>query len=171
MREMAGIVWYNSHQRRHPNSDPFAFQNFGGTTAHEASYVQVMGRVSQGPSLMYALVMRFECTVFFELIGLEWENFPGSNKMRAFQAPLSQKSGLVQWCNNTQASGEYLIESDYSAEIWRNKMMSAKSLIWKMNAVYFRMFLNTSILFFVTLLKINHLPMNRTNINLLIQNQ
>nr|XP_045624832.1 serine-protein kinase ATM-like isoform X1 [Procambarus clarkii]XP_045624833.1 serine-protein kinase ATM-like isoform X1 [Procambarus clarkii] len=60
--------------------------------------------------------------------------------MRTYQAvPLSQKSGLIQWCNNTQAFGEYLIGTnkkggahklyypeDYTASACRERMNSVK---------------------------------------------
>ncbi|XP_071544823.1 serine-protein kinase ATM [Panulirus ornatus] len=77
-----------------------------------------------------------------ELLTKSSETRERALSMRTYQVvPLSQKSGLIQWCNNTQAFGEYLIGSDkksgahkqyysedFTANTCRNKMMSAKSL-------------------------------------------
>ncbi|XP_068241654.1 serine-protein kinase ATM isoform X2 [Palaemon carinicauda] len=69
---------------------------------------------------------------------------PGTSEralsMRTYRVvPLSQKSGLIQWCNNTQAFGEYLIgrdkksgahklyyPNDYNAATCRQMMINAR---------------------------------------------
>ncbi|XP_069987249.1 serine-protein kinase ATM isoform X2 [Penaeus vannamei] len=75
-----------------------------------------------------------------ELLAKNSETRDRSLSVRTYQVtPLSQKSGLIQWCNNTQAFGEYLIgpsknsgahklyyPNDYTASVCREMMGKAK---------------------------------------------
>ncbi|KAK8749809.1 hypothetical protein OTU49_015558, partial [Cherax quadricarinatus] len=76
-----------------------------------------------------------------ELLSKNGETRERGLSMRTYQVvPLSQRSGLIQWCNNTQAFGEYLIggnkkggahklyyPQDYTASTCREKMATVKS--------------------------------------------